>query len=117
MRELRDGRLSLLQLLSVVTLVSLGIGVVAVRAGNIAVHRARMRGSWSGLVGAFVAAVAVPDRRLPTFVVAEPLGAAAAAGAIALLTAGVIGVAHGVGRRSASPGAAPSVPTASVDAR
>jgi len=98
-RELADGRLSLLHVLSAVTLLSLVIGIVAVRRGNITRHRASMRGSWFGLVGAFIGAVVVPDRRVPTFVVTDPLGALTAAGAIVILTAGLIGLAHeGFGR-------------------
>jgi len=54
-----------------------------------------MRGSWFGLVGAFIGAVVVPDRRVPTFVVTDPLGALTAAGAIVILTAALIGLAHG----------------------
>lgn len=113
-RELRDGRLSLLHVLSVVTLVSLVMGVVAVRRRNITRHRASMRGSWFGLVGAFIGAVAVPERRIPTFVVTDPLGALTAAGAIVILTAGLVWLAHGFGR-SHPTSSAPA--TSSFDAR
>lgn len=89
-RELRHGQLSLLHVLSVVTLVSLVAGVVAARRGNVDAHRGSMRGSWLGLLGAFVGAVAVPSRRIPVFVITEPAGAAAAAGAIVVTTIGLI---------------------------
>ncbi|WP_432503396.1 DUF2306 domain-containing protein [Kineococcus arenarius] len=98
-RDLRDGRLSLLHVLSVVTLVSLVLGIRAARRHDVRAHRANMRGSWFGLVGAFLGAVAVPDRAVPTFVVTEPLGALAAAGATAAATAGLIALARAGGRR------------------
>lgn len=97
-REIRDGRFSLLHVLSVVTLVTVTLGVVAARRGNVAVHRANMRGSWFGLLGAFVGAVAVPRRLIPTFVVTEPLGALAAFAAVVALTAAVVALAHAVDR-------------------
>ena len=93
-RDLRDGRLSLLHVLSVVTLVTVTLGVVTARRGNIAAHRANMRGSWFGLLGAFVGATAVPRRLIPTFVVTEPLGALAALAALVLATAAVVGLAR-----------------------
>lgn len=81
-RDLRPGQLSILHVLSVVTLVTVTLGVVQAGRGNIEAHRGMMRGSWLGLVGAFTGAVAVPDRMLPTFVVTEPLQALAALGAV-----------------------------------
>jgi len=104
-RELRHGQLSLLHVLSVVTLVSLIIGVAAVRRGNVARHRGAMRGSWLGLIGAFIGAVAVPERRIPTFAVSDPVGAFAACAAIVALTMGLIWLAHGFDPHPASPSA------------
>lgn len=46
------GGLSVIHLLSVVTLVSVSLGVVAIRQGNRTRHAAAMRGAWFGLVGA-----------------------------------------------------------------
>lgn len=92
-RDLRHGRLSLLHVLSVVTLVSLVAGIIQIRRGNIAGHRAAMRGSWLGLVGAFIGAVAVPSRRIPTFVVTDPGGVAVALLAVMATAATVIGLA------------------------
>nr|WP_276612481.1 DUF2306 domain-containing protein [Kineococcus vitellinus] len=86
-RDLRDGRLSLLHVLSAVTLVSLVLGIRAARRRDVRGHRANMRGSWFGLLGAFLGAVAVPGRDVPVFVVTEPLGALAAAGAVVAVTA------------------------------
>lgn len=100
-RDLRDGRFSLLHVLSAVTLVTVTLGVVSARRGNIAAHKANMRGSWFGLAGAFVGAVAVPRREIPTFVVAEPLGAIAALAALVGLTVGVVALSHAVDRAAA----------------
>lgn len=92
-RELRHGRLSFLHVLSVVTLVSLIAGIALVRRGNVAGHKAALRGSWLGLVGAFIGAVAVPSRRVPTFVVTDPTGAAVALLAVLATATAVIGLA------------------------
>jgi uncharacterized membrane protein len=92
-RELQGGRLSLLHVLSVVTLISLLIGIRAARSGHITRHRASTRSSWLGLIGAFLGAVTVPDRRIPTFVITNPLGALTAASALALAVTGVIALA------------------------
>ncbi|WP_435745916.1 DUF2306 domain-containing protein [Nocardioides sp. SYSU DS0663] len=99
LRDLRDGRLSLLHVLSVVTLVSLLLGVRAARRHDVPAHRGCMYGSYLGLVGAFAGAVAVPDRAIPTFVVTEPLGALAAVAATAATTVVLIVLAHAVSRR------------------
>ncbi len=97
-RELRSGHLSLLHVLSAVTVVSLVVGLAAARRHKLRWHRAAMRGSWFGLVGAFVGAVAVPGRRVPSFTVSHPLGALAAAGAIIVASAALIVAAHAVDR-------------------
>jgi uncharacterized membrane protein len=97
-RDLRDGRLSLLHVLSVVTLVSLVLGVRAARRHDVRGHRATMLGSYYGLVGAFVGAVAVPDRAIPTFLMTDPLGALTAAVAIIFITATLVAAAHATGR-------------------
>lgn len=103
-RELRHGRLSLLHVLSVVTLVSLVLGIVGIRRGDIGRHRAAMRGSWFGLVGAFIGAVAVPERRIPLFVVTDPAGAALAAAVVVALSAALIWVARWGGPRHTAAG-------------
>lgn len=92
-RDLRAGQLSFLHVLSVVTIVTVTLGIVAARSGNIDLHRGNMRGSWLGLCAAFVGAVAVPDRLLPRFVLADPWQAAAALIAVAATT--VLAVAAG----------------------
>jgi uncharacterized membrane protein len=93
-RDLRDGRLSLLHVLSVVTLTALVLGVRAARRHDRRAHRGNMLGSYLGLLGAFAGAVAVPDRLVPTFVVTQPLQALAALASLALVWAVVVGGAH-----------------------
>lgn len=89
-REIREGSFSFLHVLSVVTIVTVGTGLVAVVRGQVELHRGMMRGSWFGLVGAFVFAVAIPDRAIPTFAVEQPLGAIAATVAVLLTAAAVV---------------------------
>ncbi len=89
-RDLRPGQFSLLHILSVVTLITVTLGVVHARRGNIDRHRGMMRGSWLGLVGAFIGAVAVPDRTIPTFVVSDPVGALGALAAVAAVSVAVV---------------------------
>jgi uncharacterized membrane protein len=55
---------SLIHLLSVWTLIALAVAVIAIRRGNVKLHRGFMIGSYLGLVGAGVGAVAVPGRIL-----------------------------------------------------
>ena len=93
-RDLRDGRFSVLHVLSLVTLTALVLGVRAARRHDRQGHRGNMLGSYLGLVGAFVGAVAVPDRLVPTFVVTTPVGALAALVALGLVWAVVVGGAH-----------------------
>lgn len=77
-REIRDGAFSFLHVLSVVTIVTVLLGLVAAVRGNIPSHRGNMTGSWLGLVGAGIAASAVPERDLPQLVVHSPGTAALA---------------------------------------
>ncbi|GEL19115.1 DUF2306 domain-containing protein [Pseudonocardia asaccharolytica] len=99
-RDLSEGRLSLLHVLSVVTLVSLVAGILAARRGDLRGHRSAMLGSWLGLTGAFLGAVAVPGRLIPTFVVTEPLGALAAGATVVALTVALILLARWADRRT-----------------
>lgn len=89
-RDIRDGEFSLLHVLSTVTLVTLTLGVVAARRGNIAAHKGNMRGSWLGLCGAFIAAVAIPGRVLPTFALGHPGQAVVAITLVLALTWGLV---------------------------
>ncbi len=85
-RDIRDGDFSLLHILSTVTLVALVLGVVNARRSRIAAHKGNMRGSWLGLCGAFVGAVAVPGRLIPVFALGHPLEAVAVVALIGALT-------------------------------
>lgn len=76
-RDINDGAFSWLHVLSVVTVVTVTLGVVNARRGRIQAHRGNMVGSWLGAVGAMVAATVVPGRMIPTYSLAEPLGALA----------------------------------------
>lgn len=85
-RDINEGAFSWLHVLSVVTLVTVTLGVVNARRGNIPGHRGNMVGSWLGAVGAMVFAVGVPARTIPTYAVAEPGGALAFALSVGLAT-------------------------------
>jgi uncharacterized membrane protein len=108
-RDINDGAFSWLHVLSVVTLVTVTLGVVNARRGRIAAHRGNMVGSWLGAVGAMVAAVAVPARMIPTYAVEQPGGAVAFACSVVLATLALV-VAGGRlaavvdRRRAAAPG-------------
>lgn len=81
--ELRPGSLSWIHGLSAFTVVMITLGWRAAVRGRVALHRRRMVGSYLGLVGAFLGAVAVPQRAVPQLVVHRPLVAALAAAAVA----------------------------------
>ena len=85
-RHINDGAFSWLHVLSVVTLVTVTLGVVNARRGNIQAHRGNMVGSWLGAVGAMLAATAIPGRMIPTYAVAEPGGALAFALSVLVTT-------------------------------
>lgn len=111
LRDLNNGSFSLLHVLSIVTLVSLALGIWRIRAGDVRAHRGAMTGSWLGLCGAFVGAVAVPDRTLPTFALDHPTGALAALLAVAATSWVVIRLGGLLADRAALP-AAPLRPPA-----
>ncbi|MFV0458110.1 MAG: DUF2306 domain-containing protein [Actinomycetales bacterium] len=104
-RHLRDGAFSWLHILSLVTLVSMGLGVVAIRRGNLRAHRANLVGAWMGSIGALIFALALPARMIPTFAVHDPFGAGLAAVALAASTALVVLAGDRVaGRFGSAPG-------------
>ena len=59
-RHINEGAFSWLHVLSVVTLVTVTLGVVNAVRGNVPAHRGNMVRSWLGACGAMVAATAVP---------------------------------------------------------
>ncbi|MGL5817927.1 MAG: DUF2306 domain-containing protein [Phycicoccus sp.] len=85
-RHIREGEFSWLHVLSLVTLVTVTLGVRSIRRGDVAGHRGTMTGSWLGSLGAMVFALAVPDRMIPTYAVDEPSGLLAALAALAAAT-------------------------------
>ena len=93
-RDLKPGQLSWIHVLSVVTLVSLVVGVVAIRHGDRITHAITMSSTYAGMIGAFIGVVAVPARLVPqsfqqdwaTMAVITAGTAAAAVGGLALLS-------------------------------
>jgi uncharacterized membrane protein len=63
-QKLNPGHFSWVHALSLLTLISVGRAIWAIRQGNIRGHRLAMRGSFIGLVVAGIAAVATPHRVL-----------------------------------------------------
>ncbi len=88
-QEIRPGSFSPLHALSVVTLVTVPLGVLGARQGRIRDHRSAMTGNWIGLVGAGAAAALVPDRDIPQLVV-DDVGTALLAGVGVLVTAALV---------------------------
>lgn len=103
LRDLNHGEFSLLHILSAVTLVTVTLGVLSARRGNIPAHKGNMRGSWLGLCGAFVGAVAVPDRTIPTFVVTRPIDAVVATAVLVLTTVVLIRIGTVLTREPRTP--------------
>lgn len=71
-RELTPGRFSWIHGLSAFTFITLTIALWAAMTGRIRTHQRFVTGSYLGLVGAFIGAVAVPVRYLPRNVVERP---------------------------------------------
>ncbi|OAJ62164.1 hypothetical protein A6V36_21785 [Paraburkholderia ginsengiterrae] len=63
-RELNPGHFSWVHALSLLTIVSVGRAIWAIRQGNVRGHQLAMRGSFIGLAIAGIAAVATPHRLL-----------------------------------------------------
>lgn len=64
-QTIRPGNFSWIHALSVLTLVTLTVGLWAARRGRVRLHAANMIGTYVGLWGAFIGVVAVPDRLVP----------------------------------------------------
>jgi uncharacterized membrane protein len=84
--DLRPGHVTVFHALSVLTTVTLTTGLVAAVRGNTGMHLRMMTGSWFGVVGAFVGAVAVPSRTVPQLAVEQPLVLAAWVAAVGAAT-------------------------------
>lgn len=64
-RMIRPGNFSWIHALSVLTIVTLSLGIWNARRGNATAHAGNMIGTYLGLIGAFVGVVAVPSRLVP----------------------------------------------------
>ncbi|WP_433058664.1 DUF2306 domain-containing protein [Dactylosporangium sp. CS-033363] len=89
-QALNPGHFSWIHGLSAFTFVTLSIALWAALTGRIETHRRFMTGSYLGLLGAFVGAVAVPQRDIPQWIVHRPLELALGALACAAVAAGVV---------------------------
>ncbi len=84
-RELNPGHFSWIHGLSIFTFITLTIALWAARTHRVRVHRNFAIGSYFGLVGAFIGAVAVPVRYIPQHIVHRPAEVALAlAGCVVL---------------------------------
>ncbi len=72
-REIRPGQFSWIHGLSAFTFVTLSIALWAAFTHRVRTHRNFMTGSYFGLVGAFVGAVAVPVRYIPRTATERPI--------------------------------------------
>jgi uncharacterized membrane protein len=93
--ELDPGHFSWIHGLSALTFLTLTLGTWAAIRGRIRLHRHFMRGSYLGLIGAFLGAVAVPQRDIPQLLVHRPLVLAATVAAVAIATVTVVAVCAG----------------------
>ena len=103
-QELSPGSFTWIHGLSAWTTVSLTIGLWAAVTGRPRLHRQFIVGSYLGLVGAGLAAVAFPTRLVPQAVVHHPLPVLAAVAGIAAVAVAVVRVAQR--RPSRTPSAA-----------
>jgi uncharacterized membrane protein len=97
-KELRPGHFSWIHGLSLWTLFSLTMALWAAKTRRREVHRVWVVGSYFGLIGAGLAAMAFPMRLAPQLLVHRPLVFAGAVSAVAVVTAVVVRLA----RRQAS---------------
>jgi uncharacterized membrane protein len=72
-RRLNPGHFSWIHLLSLWTLVSLTMALQAARRGDVPQHRGWVVGTYAGLLGAGIAAVAFPTRLVPQTAARYPL--------------------------------------------
>ncbi|MCU1591203.1 MAG: hypothetical protein JWP11_2459 [Frankiales bacterium] len=91
-QRLTPGHFSWIHGLSAWTIVSLTVAVWAARTGRVRTHRQYVVGSYFGLLGAGIAAMAFPVRLVPQTLLHHPVVLAAAVAAIGVLTVVVIRV-------------------------
>jgi uncharacterized membrane protein len=93
--RLDPGHLSWIHGLSAWTFISLTMAWRAARRGAVTQHRGWAIGTYGGLIGAFLGAVAVPQRLVPQLVVHNPGVAVLTGAGIGLLTATVVEASRG----------------------
>lgn len=96
-RDINEGRFSWIHILSVVTLTTLTWGLVAAIRGRIRTHRGMMRGTYFGLIGAFIGAMAAPVRALPTLMVEDLVTFLMAVLGVGLAFGLLVGLAYWIG--------------------
>jgi uncharacterized membrane protein len=69
-----NGGFTWLHALAVFTFFTVSIGLWAARQKKIQAHRSFMRGSYFGVLGAFIGVVVVPERRIPQLAVHDLAG-------------------------------------------
>ena len=103
-RRLRPGHFSLIHLLSVWTLISLTMAWRAARRGDRDSHRGWVVGTYLGLLGAGIAASAVPGRLIFHTAAHTPEVLIGAFAAVATIAAGIIaGIVAGTRRSTGHP--------------
>lgn len=102
-RELRPGQFSWIHGLSVFTFCTLSIALWAAFTHRIETHRNFVIGSYFGLVGAFIGAVAVPIRYLPQAVVHRPFEVLLALGGCIVVAMAVVRLARESRRAAGQP--------------
>ena len=99
-KQLRPGHFSWIHGLSVWTFFSLTMALWAAKTGRRQLHQQWVVGSYLGLLGAGIAAMAFPVRLAPQLLVHRPLVFAAAVLAVAGVTAAVVRLAKRPARRA-----------------
>lgn len=84
-QTIRPGNFSWIHALSVLTIVTLSLGLWCARRGLVRAHAGNMIGTYLGLWGAFIGVVAVPDRLVPQAFQSSWAG-------MGLLTLGIVAV-------------------------
>lgn len=81
-----NGGFSWLHGLSILTIITVSIGLWSAIKRRTHAHKSFMTGSYFGILGAFVGVIVVPSRRIPSMTVENPMGLALSI-AILVLTA------------------------------
>jgi uncharacterized membrane protein len=89
-RKLNPGHLSWIHGLSAFTFITLTVAVWAALTHRVDLHKGFVLGSYFGLLGAFLGAVAVPQRLVPQLAVHRPFILITALALVAAATAGIV---------------------------